>query len=306
MTTKRALVTGANGFLGRHVAKIFSDNDFTVSGIGHGKWERSEWEPWGLSYWKPCSITLEAVSSFIQKPDVIVHCAGSGSVGFSLANPMQDFEKTVSTTLTLLEYVRLSAPESAFVYPSSAAVYGSVDSLPISEVIPPAPVSPYGVHKKIAEDLICSYANHFSVKAVITRFFSLYGPGLKKQLLWDICTKAENGNIQFNGTGNEIRDWLHVRDAARLLFILSSHAQTAPLVINGGSGRATTVGEIVIEILEKMGIEDSPKFSQVLIRGDPKGYLADIRAARGYGWKPEISLEDGIDEYIRWYRSGAR
>ena len=305
MKAKHALVTGAYGFLGRHVARTFSDNGFLVTGIGHGSWQRSEWERWGVSEWHECSVTLESLADYVQRPDVVVHCAGSGSVGFSLIHPMQDFERTVSTTLTMLEFLRIHSPHSVFVYPSSAAVYGDVKYLPIAESISPAPVSPYGTHKKIAEDLIGSYARHFSQRVAIARFFSLYGPGLKKQLLWDTCRKVDCGDNRFYGTGHEVRDWLHVRDAARLLFILSSHASSDVLIVNGGSGTGTTVREIVTAILETMKRGGSPEFSQVQKAGDPPGYVADIRKAASYGWKPEISLDYGIDEYIRWYRSGA-
>jgi len=300
----QALVTGAHGFLGRHVARTFADHGYTVTGVGHGTWPKSEWQEWGLAEWHPGSITPESLSICVRQPDVVVHCAGSGSVGFSLTHPMQDFERTVSTTLNVLEFLRLHSPKSAFVYPSSAAVYGNAECQPIAESVPPNPISPYGIHKKIAEDLICSYANHFSQKAAIARFFSLYGPGLKKQLLWDACRRIESGDTRFFGTGHEVRDWLHVRDAARLLFMLSAHASPDAPIVNGGTGRGTTVREIVTAILEKMERRDSPRFSQVRKPGDPQGYVADIEKARGFGWRPEIPLEEGIGEYVRWYRSG--
>jgi UDP-glucose 4-epimerase len=305
MRDKQAIVTGAYGFLGRHVAKVFSENGYTVTGIGHGTWLRPEWQQWGLSEWHPCTITMESLSTYVQQPDVVVHCAGSGSVGYSLTHPMQDFERTVSTSLTLLEFLRLHSKNTVFLYPSSAAVYGNVNTLPISESAPLDPISPYGIHKKIAEELIRSYSQHFSLRVAITRFFSLYGPGLHKQLLWDTCRKIETGSFEFYGTGHEIRDWLHVQDAARLLLAMSSHASPDAVVVNGGTGTGTCVREIVTRIIREMDIPISPQFSQVQKPGDPPGYIADIRKAQGYGWTPEISLENGIHEYIRWYRSGA-
>ncbi|MCX6682257.1 MAG: NAD-dependent epimerase/dehydratase family protein [Methanoregula sp.] len=305
MTNKQAIVTGAYGFLGRHVAKVFSENGFSVTGIGHGTWLRNEWQNWGLSEWDPCTITIDNLSTYILQPDVIIHCAGSGSVGYSMTHPMQDYERTVSTTVTLLEFLRLHSPKTSFVYPSSAAVYGIAKKLPIAESAPLNPISPYGVHKKIVEEISQSYARHFSIPVAIARFFSLYGPGLRKQLLWDSCKKIENGAFNFYGTGNEVRDWLHVKDAAQLLLTLSSHASSDALVVNGGTGKGTTVHEIIEEVSRRMDKKNNLKFSNKTKPGDPPGYIADIKKATSLGWRPKFLLHDGIEEYVHWYSSGA-
>ena len=131
MTTKHAIVTGAHGFLGRHVAKVFSDNGFSVTGLGHVTWLLSEWQEWGLTEWHTCDITPESLVTYIHKPDVIIHCAGSGSVGYSMVHPLQDYARTVTTTLSVLEFLRLYSPKTSLIYPSSAAVYGISDRLPI-------------------------------------------------------------------------------------------------------------------------------------------------------------------------------
>lgn len=306
MKNKQAIVTGAHGFLGRHVSRVFSDEGYIVKGIGHGTWLRSEWQDWGLSEWHSCNITLESLGSYVQQPDVIIHCAGSGSVEYSLSHPMQDFERTVLTSLTLLEFLRLHSPKTSLIYPSSAAVYGTVRNLPIMESTPLNPISPYGVHKKIVEELIQSYAQHFSIPVAIVRFFSLYGPGLRKQLIWDACKKIEKGDLDFFGTGYEIRDWLHVQDAARLLLTLSFHKSPNTVIVNGGTGVGTTVNEIVTMIGGKFNNKDFPHFSKVQKMGDPPGYIADIKKATSLGWMPQYDLHKGIEEYVYWYLSGVR
>ena len=72
MTDKQAIVTGAYGFLGRHVAKVFSENGYTVTGLGHGTWLRSEWQNWGFSEWHPCNISMDSLNTYVQQPDVVV------------------------------------------------------------------------------------------------------------------------------------------------------------------------------------------------------------------------------------------
>jgi UDP-glucose 4-epimerase len=305
MVNKCVIVTGAYGFLGRHVAKVFSENGYFVIGLGHGTWVRSEWQQWGLSEWHSCNITMESLTTYIQKPDVVVHCAGSGSVEYSLTNPLQDFERTVSTTIALLEYLRLHSTHTSFIYPSSAAVYGVAEKLPIEESAPLNPISPYGVHKKIAEEIIQAYAHHFGIPVAIVRFFSLYGPGLRKQLLWDSCTKIESNDLTFFGTGNELRDWLHVTDAARLLLALCSQVSSDPFIVNGGSGKGTRVRDLIEEECQRMDKIGSLGFSHTSRSGDPPGYIADIKKANHLGWSPKIDLHDGIEEYTQWYSSGA-
>ena len=130
------------------------------------------------------------------------------------SDPFADFQRTVGSTAALLEYIRVDCPGAALVYPSSAAVYGHAVQLPMQEDGPLRPVSPYGVHKKFAEDLIRSHCVMFGLRASIVRLFSIYGEGFRKQLLWDACRKLLAGEREFFGIGDETRDWLHVDDAS--------------------------------------------------------------------------------------------
>ena len=116
--------------------------------------------------------------------------------------------------------------------------------------------------------------------------------------------KIEKGDFDFYGTGHEVRDWLHVQDAAQLLFCLSSRASSDAVIVNGGTGTGTSVKDVITHLIEKMNRQDPPRFSRIQKPGDPSGYIADIGKAKEYGWKPEISIEDGLDEYVLWYRSG--
>src|SRR4030095_13057401 len=84
-----------------------------------------------------------------------------------------------------------TAPAAILIYPSSAAVYGVVKQAPIGESSPIAPVSPYGLHKAMAEELCSTQSKHFGLRCAIVRFFSVYGPGSRKQLLWDLAQKIE-------------------------------------------------------------------------------------------------------------------
>jgi UDP-glucose 4-epimerase len=302
---KTALVTGAYGFIGRYVARQLARDGWRVIGLGHGSWARKEWQVWSIAEWHSTDITLETLITYAGEPDVIVHCAGSGSVGFSMTHPYQDFQRTVATTLAVLEFARLYAPQARVAYPSSAGVYGVVQKLPIAETDPLSPASPYGVHKRLAEDLCESYAEHFGISVAVVRLFSVYGVGLRKQLLWDASQKIMSGENSFFGTGDEIRDWLHVEDAASLLIAAAGHASAQCPVVNGGSGAGITMREILTELFTCFERADAPNFSGAARSGDPAGYVADISVARQWGWQPKMERHEGLCEYAEWFKSSA-
>lgn len=299
---KVVLVTGAHGFLGRYCALEFSRAGWKVIGIGLGKWGGEASADFGMTAWFESEVTTEALLSIGCSVDAVVHCAGSGSVGFSLTNPYEDFRMTVDTTAAVLEYIRLTSPAARLVYPSSAAVYGCLHNGPISEDSLLVPVSPYGTHKQMAEELCSSYSRSFRVAASVIRFFSLYGPNLRKQLLWDACTRMTKGGVlEFFGSGEEVRDWLHVRDAATLVRMVAE-APTYGFIINGGSGKNVTVREVLEQTAFCLGGDVQLSFNGIERDGDPRHLEADISSARDLGWSPVVQLEDGIKEYVSWFR----
>jgi len=297
------LVTGANGFLGRHVSRRAAMLGHQVIGMGHGDWAGDAWRDWGLSAWHELDVTLAGLVAHAGRPDVLVHCAGSSSVGFSLENPAQDFERTVGTTLDVLEYLRTSAPETSLAYPSSAAVYGSATTFPITEDSTLAPISPYGVHKKIAEDLCSSYGERFGIRVAVVRVFSAYGIELRKQLLWDACMRAAAGEYSFGGSGRETRDWVNGEDVARLLLIASDHASADPATVNGASGTEVAVESILTVLLDALGADHGPEFTGVQRAGDPERVVGDPSRALAWGWSPQRPWQDGVRQYAEWFRA---
>lgn len=299
------LVTGGFGFLGSAVARRFKDSGWRVVGVGRGHWAPEAALARGFDVWLDASVTLSSLMTLRERFQVIVHCAGNGSVGYSVTHPLQDFQKTVQSTADLLEYMRLACADARVIYPSSAGVYGAKDDVPIQEDDPPNPISPYGFHKKIAEDLLASYSRNFGLRIAIIRFFSVYGPGLTKQLLWDAYAKlsrAGTGRAVFWGTGEETRDWIHSSDAAELVRVVAALDEPF-LVLNGASGVRCTVRETLTMLKLAMGSRADLVFNSKVREGDPRFYHADIRRARALGWQPAIALARGIEEYASWLRA---
>lgn len=300
LVTKQVLITGAAGFIGRHVAREYAKLGANIIGIDRREW--SDWKQNGFSAWHCSDVTLDSLVECAGSPDLIVHCAGGASVEFSLEEPYLNFTQTVDTMLQVLEFMRLHSPASQLVYSSSAAVYGQVNSLPIGEDAPLQPISPYGVYKKITEELCQLYANQYKLSIAIVRLFSIYGEGLKKQLLWDACNKLFKGDSEFFGTGEEIRDWLHIRDATKLIILAAEHASTKCTILNGGSGEGTSVKNILQILNIQLGLNRKIYFSTQQKKGDPSAYIANIDIARSWGWNPEIKWQQGVAEYAAWYK----
>ncbi|NIO39754.1 MAG: NAD-dependent epimerase/dehydratase family protein [Burkholderiales bacterium] len=297
------MITGAHGFIGRHVARHMAAMGYTVSGIGHGEWVPEKSKSWGIVNWITADVGLEPLLASGVAPDAVIHCAGSGSVGFANEKPHEDFLRNVGTTAAVLEFMRQRVPEAALVLTSSAAVYGNVTRLPIVETAETQPVSVYGAHKLIAEKLCVAHARLFGTRVAIVRLFSVYGDGLRKQLLWDACRKIRQGETVFAGTGQEQRDWLHVSDAAVLLALAADNASAMCPVVNGGTGKGTHVEEIVRRCFTFSAGAMTPTFSGAGRPGDPPGQVADITRARAWGWSPKVSCDDGVAEYLKWFFS---
>jgi UDP-glucose 4-epimerase len=299
------LITGGFGFLGRAVARQFARRGDRVLGIGHGRWAPQEARAAGFDAWLDASVSLASLVTLDERFDLVIHCAGNGSVGYSLTNPLQDFLRNVQTTADLLEYLRIRGSKALLVYPSSAGVYGAKDDAPIRESDSLDPISPYGVHKKVVEDLLAASARTYGIRAAVIRFFSVYGPGLNKQLLWDASARlraARGSRAEFWGTGEETRDWIASQDAARLVAAVADSTEPF-LVVNGASGIRVTVRRTLEMLRDALGVDAEIAFSGVVREGDPRHYHADVGRALALGWAPQVTLADGVRAYARWVAS---
>jgi len=299
----QVLVTGGLGFLGRAVARTFKARGCEVTGLGHGRCPAEEARSLGYDTWIEGDVSLATLGALQRPFDVVVHCAANSSVAHSLDHPLDAFRSTVQNTAELLEHLRRTSPGALLLYPSSAAVYGATDDRPLAEDDTPNPVSPYGFYRQMTEHLLASYARCHGIRVAAVRFFSIYGPGLHKQLLWDAAQKLLAGQPEaaFWGTGEETRDWIHVDDAASLLFHLSTSAAPC-LVVNGASGERVTVANVLGRLRGALGVDVALAFNGAVKPGDPRFYHADVSRLRALGWQPSIPLDRGLADYAQWVK----
>ena len=298
-------MTGAQGAIGHYVALRLARQGYIVMGLGHTN-PHPLAIPVGIDLrFINGDVTLAALRNLPLRPAVIVHCAGGSAVGAAIADPHQDYIRTVSSTADILEFIRTECPSAKLVYPSSAAVYGSTDRIPMRTTDPVQPASTYGTHKLLAERLVQDRARQCGIHAVIVRLFSVYGEGFRKQLLWDACRKITAGHVEFFGTGDESRDWLHVSDTAELIHHAIDHASTACPIVNGASGQRTSVRSILNTLLGELSPGTHPQFCGTIRPGDPLHFHADIQQALEWGWCPTVPWTEGIRRYAAWFRREA-
>jgi len=301
---KTILITGAKGFLGSSVAKHFKNLGYETYGIGHGGLSIEESQNIGLNYWKKDDISIKSILEFDQQFNLVVHCGGSGSVGFSVEYPYEDFKKTVSGTLEVLEYMRLYNNEAHLIYPSSPAVQGEHPNTPIKESFIGKPASPYGYHKKIAEDLCRSYSEKYNLKVSVIRLFSVYGEGLKKQLLWDAYKKIQKAHnkVTFLGTGEETRDFIHIEDVLTIIYQLLTTNKKF-IIINGGTGNKYTIKNVIKMIRDLVNTDIDIFFNNQVNVGNPIYYWADLEKLKQYSFESKVTLDEGIKSFITWAKS---
>jgi UDP-glucose 4-epimerase len=297
---------GGHGFIGRHVCLELASLGFRVVAIGHGTWSAKEWPEWGVSEWFRGDIDSATLRRALdgRVAELFIHCAGSATVSHSYAAPLDDYQRSVATTANLLEFMRASCREPArLVLASSAAVYGDHGAVDLDESALCMPISPYGHHKLIAEKLCESYARFFGLRISVVRLFSVYGEGLRKQLLWDAANKFASGQATFLGSGHELRDWLHVSDAARLLCAAATATGQADFAVYNGGGSQATTGTVVAELGGSLPSPVKGVFNGAAHPGNPSRLTADCsRAHSELSWHPEIDVTEGVRRYAQWFR----
>ncbi|MBL4663625.1 MAG: SDR family oxidoreductase, partial [Flavobacteriaceae bacterium] len=182
----KILIIGSKGFIGSHCVSFFSK-------------EHEVWECDVVSdYVTPKYFLIDATNANFNEVmlsesfDICINCAGAASVPDSIKNPLRDFELNVAQVFKQLDAIRQHNPTCKYINFSSAAVYGNPTYLPIDESHPLNPISPYGNHKKMAEEICTEFFENFEIQTCSLRVFSAYGPGLQKQLFWDLYKKSQS------------------------------------------------------------------------------------------------------------------
>lgn len=294
---KKLLIIGSKGFIGSHCYCYYKKN------ANYKVFQTDVFPDTGLDdYYKLDLINPDFNSIFQkQKFDFCMNVSGSASVPFSISNPAEDFRLNVGNVNLILHAIRNNNSECRFLNFSSAAVYGNPGSLPITEIMPSAPLSPYGFHKMLSEHICSEFYKLYQISTCCLRVFSAFGPGLRKQLFWDLAKKADESEIvELFGTGNESRDFVYIDDLVSAIEIVISNAPFRGEAINVSGGKEISVRHAAETFLKYYKPGAVLKFSGIVKTGDPLHWEADISRLKEMGFDPQTSFEEGMSRYSEW------
>ncbi len=290
------LIIGSSGFIGSHCFSYFNE--------AHAVWQCDIRNQYNSSNFFLINENCPDYNPVFQSTqfDLCINCSGAADVNSSFREPVKDFKGNTLNVISILEAIRTHNPKCKFLTISSAAVYGNPPALPISSLCVPNPISPYGFHKSMAEEICKEYYKLWEIQTCCIRVFSTYGPGLKKQLLWDLYNKFASGEtVKLWGTGNETRDFIYITDLVRAIEITIHNSNFHADIINIANGEQTSISR-VSEVFAKEFGADAPSivFSGIERTGDPLNWEAAIPELRKWGYRPKVSIEEGIRNYIQW------
>ena len=293
------LITGAAGFLGSALANHLAREGHQVRGLD----DLSTGDPQALS--PDVHFTRGDVSdrpklwTLLQEVDVVYHLAARVSVPESILYPRDYNLVNVGGTVALMEAMR-DVGVRRVVLASSGAVYGDLGKQPLSESEIPNPRSPYAVSKLAAEYYVRTIGGLWGIETVGLRIFNAYGPGQHLPpshppvVPYFLRQALRSGTLVVHGDGTQTRDYVYVDDVVSAMVAASTAPNINGLVINVGSGKETSVRDLVRQVLEvTTGKPEVIENSQT--SGGVSRMSADLSCARDkLNFRPSIKLSDGL------------
>jgi UDP-glucose 4-epimerase len=299
------LVTGAAGFVGSHVARRLIGMGHAVLTIDNLSTGYIENVPPGCECIVGDLSDRDVVKQLSGRTfDAIFHIAGQSGNTISFDDPVQDLNSNVVSTLLLLDYARASGC-TTFVYASSMSVYGDQDELPVREEAHPMPKSFYAVGKLASEQYMKLYSR-YGIRCMVLRLNNVYGPGqdlsnLRQGMLSIYVSQAvAQRSVKVRGDKHRFRDFVHIDDVVEA-FVLAGEAKSQPSysIFNVATNRKTTVEEAISLIQRSLPYDVDVQY-EAPTEGDQFGiYCAFDRIASTLGWRPTVSVEEGVSRMVR-------
>ncbi len=269
----KVLITGGSGFIGENIAKglLASNPDWEVR-----IFDIKEPDDSSLGFAKGDIFDATLVHDVVSGSDLVYHMVGMKDAGQSQKDPYGSFRLNVQSLAVILEAMRVKGVRRV-IFPSSAAVYGNVETIPIPEFIAPRPTNTYAWHKRMCEQMLQAYHNNYGLDYLAFRLFNVYGHGSVNVLSSFLSQAKHNKSIKGFG-GMQYRDFIHIDDVVQALIkgATLGHGWNKP--INIGSGQGLTIREVAA-----MAAEFFPGTTVAFQEKDdfiPYHVIADISLAR--------------------------
>lgn len=316
----KLLVTGGAGFIGSHlVEKLLKDNNEVIvidnfNDTYNPTQKRNNIKNvQSNKKYKIYEIDLrnkEDIEKVFKKEksfDYVLHLAGVGGVRLSQKNPVFYYEENVISTINLVEVMKKYSCKD-LVYYSSSSVYGNINKEKFNEEdITDTPVSIYAATKRSSEIMLYNYYLNYNFKIIIIRPFTVFGPRQRPDLAIHLFTKKilNNKEITIFGDGSMIRDYTYVSDIVNATIksiTYMSKRKKVYEIFNTASSNPKTIIEMIKTIEKITNKKAKINYEKQPIGDVNKTYGNISKANKLLKWKPKITFEEGITNFIEWYK----
>src|SRR5436190_2509851 len=298
----RAVVTGGAGFIGSHVVDALlarGDEVHVLDDLSKGvRGNVAEAATLHVADLRDADRVFDAA-----RPEAVLHLAAQADVRVSVDRPDRDAEVNVLGTLRLLEAARRHGAQVVFAS-TGGAIYGECDG-PAPETAERRPLAPYGTSKLCGEEYLATWNRLYGTRHVSLRFGNVYGPrqephGEAGVVAIFMGLLRDGGTPRIYGDGSQTRDYVYAADVARAMLLALERDGG---VFNVGTGRETSVLELYDAIQETSGVQREPTHAEPRL-GELQRSVVDVSLAdRKLGWRPDLSLAEGLAETWRWMQS---
>lgn len=302
LTSKRITITGASGFLGKHVVSEFKKNGVNNLFLPSSK----EYD----------LVDKEACKKVAKESDIIIHLAAKvGGIEANRLNPATFFYENLMMGVNLIEEARINNVEK-FVCLGTVCAYPKFTSVPFKESdlwngYPEETNAPYGLAKKMLLVQLQTYKEQYGLNGIYLLPVNLYGPEdnfdltsshVIPALIRKFVDAKENNleKVEIWGSGNASREFLYVKDAAKAIFLATKkYNKTDP--VNLGSGMEIKISDLALKIKELVGYNGEIYFNKEKPDGQPRRCLDISRAKKEFDFVATTPFEEGLKETIKWW-----
>jgi nucleoside-diphosphate-sugar epimerase len=305
------LVTGGAGFIGSHIAEGLAQGGARVrviDDLSTGHRENLEEIKGEIDFHQASLADEDALRRALEGVELVFHEAAIPSVPRSVKNPVETHVACVDSTFSLLNQARSSGVRRV-VYAASSSAYGDQPTLPKAEEMRPEPLSPYAVAKLVGEYYCQVFTRVYNLETVCLRYFNVFGPRQDPSSEYSgvisrfISVLLSNEQPVIYGDGEQSRDFTYVADVVAANMRAAETTTGVGHVINFARGERTTLNQLLNILKSITGRTDAEAEYREPRKGDVRHSLADITRAREMlGYEPRVSLEEGLQKTIDWWK----
>lgn len=303
----KILITGGAGFIGSHVADGYLASGHEVIIVDDLSTGHRANVPSAARFYEADLTDGEQLARILatERPDVVNHHAAQKSVRVSVEDPAEDARINIIGSLRLLELSRRQGVKKIIFISTGGAIYGEATQVPTPEEYPAWPVSPYGIAKLSVEHYLYYYADQFGLPYVVLRYANVFGPrqdphGEAGVVAIFVQWLLAGQECTIYGDGEQTRDYVYVGELVRAN--VAALADGVSGTFNLGTGVETTVNQLYKALLEVMRLERPARYGPPRVGEQRRSAVEINKAARELGWRPEISLQEGLARTVEFFR----